>query len=116
MALVGWGFLLVVGAILVFAVVRLLRLVFGRRSPKQISDDAGDIADAAKIGLATLAVATFLLAPVGVMAILAGVGLVSVSRVVTVAPGLALIFGGLAVLASVARIYARRKAQRQRQE
>jgi TRAP-type C4-dicarboxylate transport system permease small subunit len=116
MSIVGWLFLLAVGAVTVFAVSRLLRLLFGRRTPKQMTDDAGDVADAAKVGLTALAVATFLLAPAGVMAILAGVGLVSVPTIVRLAPGLALIFGGLALLASVARIYARRKSQQQRNE
>lgn len=116
MKLVGWFFLLAVVAVIVFALSRLLRLLFGRRTPKQMTDDAGDIADAAKVGLTTLAVATFLLAPVGVMAILAGIGLASVPTVVRVAPGLALIFGGLALLASVSRIYARRRSQQQSKE
>lgn len=114
-ALIGWFFLLVIGSILIFAFARLIRLVFSRRSARQRVDDASDIVDAAKVGLGMLAVATFLLAPVGLMALLAGVKLVSVATIVTIAPGLALIFGGLAVLASVIRIYSRRRAQQHKE-
>ena len=60
-ALFGWIFLLIIGAILIFAIARLIRLVFGRRSPKQKVDDASDVMDAAKVGLGMLAVATFIL-------------------------------------------------------
>lgn len=112
--LIGWVFLLLIGAILLFAGVRLIRFVFGRRSPTHLVDDASDMVDAAKVGLGLLAVATFVLAPVGFMAFLAGIKLVSVPTVVTITPGLALIFGGLAVLGSVAKIYSRRKLQQQR--
>ena len=111
--LIGWAFLLIIGAILIFALARLIRFVFGRHSPKQKVDDASDIVDAAKVGLGMLAVATFVLAPVGFMAFLAGIKLVSVATIVTIAPGLALIFGGLAMLGYVGRIYSRRKLQQQ---
>lgn len=112
-ALIGSAFLLLIGAILLFAIARLIRFVFGRHPPKQKVDDASDMVDAAKVGLGMLAVATFILAPVGFMAFLAGIKLVSVATVVSIAPGLALIFGGLAVLGSVAKIYSRRKLQQQ---
>lgn len=115
-ALLGWVLLVVIVSILMLAIARLIRLVFGRRTSKQQVDDASDIVDAAKVGLGMIAVATFLLAPVGVMAVLAGIKLVSVATVVAIAPGLALIFAGLAILGSVVRIYSRRRLQLQKPE
>jgi hypothetical protein len=114
-SLVGIVFLVLIISVVAFAAFRLIRFVFGRASPKQKFDDANDIVDAAKVGLGMLAVATFVLAPVGLLAFLAGLKFVSVPTIVTIAPGLGLIFGGLAVMGSVAKIYSRRKLQRQTQ-
>lgn len=113
---IGWALLVLIILVLGFALASLFRLLFGQRNPKQQIDDASDMVDAAKVGLGMIAVATFLLAPVGLMALLAGIKLVSVATVVSVAPGLALIFTGLAVLGSALKIYARRKSQQAKQE
>lgn len=112
-AFVGLLFLILIGSILVFAAMRLVRMLFGGRSDKQRFDDANDIVDASKVGLGMLAVALFFLAPVGLVAFLAGIKLVSVATIVTIAPGLGLIFGGLAVMGSAAKIFSRRKLQKQ---
>lgn len=114
-SLIGIVFLALIIAVLVFAAFRLIRFVFGGASPKQKFDDANDVVDAAKVGLGMLAVAIFILAPVGLLAFLAGLRLVSVPTIVTMAPGLGLIFGGLAVMGAAAKIYTRRKLQRQAQ-
>lgn len=106
-------FLVLVLAVLIFAALRLFRLVFGRASSKQKLDDASDVVDAAKVGIGMLAAATFFFAPVGFFAFLAGLRLVSVPTVVSMAPGLILVFGGLAFMGTAAKIYSRRKLQKQ---
>lgn len=106
-------FLVLVFAVLIFAASRLLRLIFGRTPSKQKFDDASDVVDAAKVGIGMLAVATFFLAPVGVLAFLAGLKLVPVPTIVSIAPGLILVFGGLAFIGTAAKIYSRRKLQKQ---
>ncbi len=112
-SLVGAIFLVLILLMLAFAAWRFIRFVFGGASPKQQFDDANDLVDAAKVGLGMLALATFILAPVGLLAFLAGLRLVSVPTIVTIAPGLGLIFGGLAVMGAAAKIYSRRKLQKQ---
>jgi hypothetical protein len=115
--LVGWLGIAAVLYCAYFVVKRLLRLVFRRSDLStplhdELADAAEDIASASRVAAAVSSAAAFFVAPVGLLAIGAALGIVSVPLIVKLAPILIALAVGAAALSAAAKLYAKSRRQR----
>lgn len=117
--LISWLAVLAVLYFVYFIVRRIWRFLFGKKSTTaalhdQLADVAEDIAGASRIAAALSSAAAFFVAPVGLLAIGAALGLVPVPLIVRLVPFLLVFAAGAAALSALAKLYAKSRRKREK--
>jgi hypothetical protein len=119
--LIGWLAIAAVLYFIYFVVQRVFRFLFrflfhkGEASKPlhdELADATEDIAAASRVAAALSGAASFFLAPVGLLAVGAALGLVSVPLIVKLAPILMVFAAGAAALSAAAKLYAKSRRRR----
>ncbi len=115
--LIGWLAIAAVLYFIHFVVKRIFRFLFRRGEANtplhdELADAAEDIAAASRVAAALSSAAAFFLAPVGLLAIGAALGVVSVPLIVKLAPILIAFAVGSAALSAAAKLFAKSKRRR----
>lgn len=116
-AMVGW---LAVAAVLYcayFIASRVLKLLFGRKRSgavlhDELADVAEDVAGASKVVAALSAAAAWFLAPAGLLALGAAIGLVPTPLIAKLVPALAVFAVGATAFAALAKLYAKSRRKK----
>ena len=117
--LLGWLAVLAVLYFVYFILKRIWRFVRERKGAQvalhdQLADVAEDIAGASRIAAALSSAAAFLLAPAGLLAIGAALGLVPVPFIVRLVPFLLVFAGAAAALSALAKLHAKSRRKREK--